>query len=80
MKITKIYSLFTDEDFPKVPTDGSALIRFFEDLYVYHEGYWMMVKYDPFADINVLDLTKPIPYIDDGQVYTVSKAKWEYLK
>ena len=75
--------MFDDEDFPKVPTDGSALIQFFEDLYVYHKGYWIMAKSDKFADFNVLDLTKPILYDEDnfefGQMYSVDKAKWVFM-
>lgn len=81
MKITKIYTLFTDDEFLEVPTDGSALVRFFEDIYVYHEGYWRMVKYEPFGDHpRSIDLGKPVPYDDEGQVYSVAKAEWVFIK
>ena len=81
MKITKIYFLYNDEDFPKVPRDGSALISFFEDVYVYHKGYWRMVKYEPFGDHpQSIDLGKTIPYNDKGQAYSLIKEDWEYLK
>lgn len=73
-QITKIYSVFCEEDFETIPIDGSAIVLWYEDLYVYHDGYWKMVEYSQFPDITIIDLTKPVPFSDDIG-YTPIKVK-----
>lgn len=73
-KITKIYWLVCKDDFKTVPTDGSAIVYWCEDLYVYHDRYWKMVEYNPFPDMTIIDLTKPVPLGDD-MGYTSIKIK-----
>lgn len=64
-KVTKIYHVICEDDFKEVPTDGSALVMWYEDLYVCHKGWWRMVEIPPVLDITVIDLTKPVPFVVD---------------
>ena len=80
-EVTKIYWVQCEEDFKEVPTDGSALVMWYEDLYVCcHDGWWRIVEHNLSSEITIIDLTKPVPFtVEKGYIPILGKQR-EKLK